>query len=280
MIWVLWTLATGHAACPATVADLRDDAGRSEVAFAAAAGSDFAAAVSDLRADLGCLTDALGPADVAVVHRIEALSAFLAGDHDAVVASFAAARRIEPGWQLPTSLALDDHPLRRDFDRAGSVAVPARAPVPTMAVGWLRVDGVQAGDVPVAVPFVLQQFDAAGAVAWSGLVPVGGALPTWAPAPMPRSPSPSPVPVPLPPVAEHPHAGRVPLLVGAGLAAVASGLSGWQASRETARFWDPATPSAEIDRHADRANRWILVSVAAGGVAVGGVGTAVLVGRW
>lgn len=277
MIWVLGALATASAACPATVADLRDAAGRSEVAFAAAAGSTFTAAVGEVRTDLGCLVDALGPADVAAVHRIEALDAFLAGDHPSVVAHFAAARRIEPGWQLPTSLALGDHPLRRDFDRAGTEPLPERTAVVPPIGDTLRVDGVRTAEVPVVAPFVLQRLDGGGAVVESRLVPTAGPLPSWSQA------VPVPVPVPAPaPVArpEHRHPARVPVLVGAGLAAVASGLSAWQAGREHAQFWDPATPPAAIDVHGDRTNRWILLSVASGGVALGAVGTATLVGRW
>lgn len=194
MLFFLAALSSARAACSSTAADLRDAIAGAERAYATGVGSRFATAMGGVRAELACVTEPLAPADAARVHRVEALTAFAAGDHGRTVAWFAAARRIEPGWELPPELASGDHPLRRDFDRAGNEPMPERESFGEAFGRWCQVDGIRTTELPVRAPFVFQTFEADGTVMGTNLFPARGDPPARAPSEAPGLILPTPVP--------------------------------------------------------------------------------------
>ena len=115
-------------------------------------------------------------------------------------------------------------------------------------------------------PAVLQVADAAGKVVWTGYdvpLPAASALP--APA-IAVTTAPATIETPEPKPKRGP---RIPLAIGAGWAALASGGLYLESASAERRFYEPETPYDEVGGLQQTANATRLDSIGAGAAAVG-----------
>lgn len=277
---LLW-LTQAQAACPEpTRADaVLRSLSTAEVAFAAMNESEFAAAVNQARAALTCLAEPLAPPDAAQMHRVEAYSAFLAGDAERTRLHFAAALSREPSYSLARSLAPEGHPLRAAFEDARQAPPAQLAPLAAPAEGSLLVDGARAADYPLNRPFILQLQAADGSITWTAQLAAGQALPDY-----PRGRRGAQEPngqVVVLQVQDRPWA----LVGGAALGALTAGVLYRAAAGAEERFLDPSgctvdpEPCYQEDLRALRVNHGLVLGSAALGVTAVGLGVTAVV-RW
>ncbi|MFZ5476632.1 MAG: hypothetical protein ACOZNI_07635 [Myxococcota bacterium] len=262
-----WPALLAHASIPAATAaspscstlttrlDFARAAFAGEVAFAEMDIEALGRAREDAMRALICLGEPVGPSEAASFHRLMAMDAFTVQELDRVRAEFHAARRLQPGYQIPESVAPGGHPLVRLYDAAADADEGALEPVATADRGWIVTDGVRGAPRPAGISTILQRFDADGAIVETVYLLAGDPLPAWA--------------VPELPVRKA--ALRVPLVAATGAAVVASGtLYGlaWGANRT---FWDleEPVPDDELVAVQTRANGLTWASVGTGMVALG-----------
>lgn len=168
---------SARAACPATPEQIERSARAAAAAFAAMDPQGFQDAHASLREETGCLSAAPTPTQGALVHQAEALAAFQVKDVPGTLGSLLAMHESDPGWALSTDLAPPGAPLDlRDVEARGLPPSPRVAPA--LAPGLsLVVDGRVSTDLPATRPSLVLVLGLSGEVAWSGLVPAGGALP-------------------------------------------------------------------------------------------------------
>jgi hypothetical protein len=235
---------------------------------------------------LGCLSEPLAPEQAAQFHRVTGLVRFLEHQDEATRAAFAAARAIEPDFQLPASIAPADHPLHELYGALALSELPEEILAPA-AEGQLLRDGRPAKMTRRSLPAIFQLVGADQTLQWTRLVSPGDPLPAYEVA---EPPPPEPVaqtdpepPLGLdvqPPPEKAPRAGpNIPLLAAAGGAAVISAASygmAWKARAD----WDAATDEVSLGAAYDRNHTLCIVSgtalVATAGLGVG----AVLVARF
>ena len=171
-----------------------------------------------------------------------------------------------PGYQLSADLAPDGHPLRLYFSIAeGAQPVPAE-PLPPQREGWLAIDGATSSGWPVDRPYLVQSFERGGDVASSALRAVGEP-------PVPGASADGSGTSP------KIRTARTLSLISGGAAVVAGGL--YLGARSSSnQFWDPSTPSTELDALRNRTDALGWASAGVGFVAVGTGGAALLVGTW
>jgi hypothetical protein len=145
-------LSEARASCEASAVD--GAIATAERSFAAGDARSMGAALEDARRTLGCLRAPLPPEACARLHRARALEASLAGDADMVDASLRAMVHAAPLMGIPAALVPARHPLRAALVRAEE-SLPTSTEGP--AGGWLYVDGLRTGVVPVGQPYVLQR---------------------------------------------------------------------------------------------------------------------------
>lgn len=125
-----------------------------ERSFGAGDGKALARALADVEDALACVRDPVPPATCARVHRALALEASLAGDAEAVAEALRAMLHADPLAALPSPLVPDRHPLRAALVQAEERTTTF---VEGPGKGWLVVDGIRTGAVPVGQPYVLQR---------------------------------------------------------------------------------------------------------------------------
>lgn len=151
---------------------------------------DRLVAIADtLHADVRCVREPLTTHDIAALYRVLGFAAFVE-DRDMARQWFAAARALDPDYQLPPVLLSERHPMRRLYDESTPQDVPRR-PTPPPSVGLLRVDGVEATTVPEGRPYLLQHVGPDGGVLLTEVVPSDGATPTYEVRTAPPPPPPS-----------------------------------------------------------------------------------------
>ena len=174
---LLQTAFAGAAGCDAPA--LADAIGRAEVAFTAMDGSAFDAAIADARSSFECQVDPLTPILCADWHRVLALDAFLRDDGSNTVQSFHAALNTTPGYDLPSTIAPQGHPLRDHFEQAKLMAPGGTLDLALPSEGWLAVDGQRSETAPAGRPFVFQRFDDDGSVLETRYVELGAPMPVY-----------------------------------------------------------------------------------------------------
>lgn len=217
-----------------------------------------------------CLAEPVTPGQAALFHKLHALGAFVDRDDAAAVGHFRGVVTASPGYKLPVSVAPEGHPLRTHFAVAeGTVALPEPL-LPVPRDGAVHVDGRRSTTAPIDRPFLYQRVDSGGQVLESAVLRPGQ------------------------PVPEYETAGRsgrvgassarrrinVPLAATSGVAAVASGVLFLSARGSSASFWDPTTPTVELDALRSRTNTLGWLSAGAGVVAVGAGAGAFIAGTF
>ncbi len=169
---------------PSTVADFLQAAERGEHAFAA---MDLPALSSARERGLlliPCLGEPITPHDAAAFHRMMALAAFTSGDREAVMREFHAARRLEPGYQIPLEVAPPGHSLVRLYDRsAGADEGELQAVIPPK-FGWVNVDGVRGAPRPSGIATLMQVYGKGDVLQESLYLLPEHELPVWGPLPI------------------------------------------------------------------------------------------------
>ncbi len=215
-----------------------------------------------------CLDEGITPAQAAGFHRLEALGYFLARDHANAVSSLRSLNAAAPGYALSTEIAPPNHPLRMYYDIAEQlVSLPAQ-PLPLAKSGWTEIDGSTATAWPVDRPYLIQKFDESGKVVLSSFQTAG-------------TPPAGVLSEPKTLTAHTPkvQTAKTLSLVAGGSALLAGGL--YLGARSSAsQFWDPATPSSELDALRRRTNGLGWSSAGVGLVALGTGCAAIYVGTW
>ncbi len=128
---------------------------------------------------LDCLQVPVSPADAAGFHRLMALAAF-ATNRDLAKLEFYAARRLEPGYDIPQEVAPEGHPLVLFYNESASVNPGELQVIYTPANTYVVVDGVRGGQRATGIPSILQLMDESGGVIDNAYLLPREGLPSWA----------------------------------------------------------------------------------------------------
>jgi hypothetical protein len=251
---------------PTTVVDFLEAAEQGEAAFASMDLPALSTAREQGLALIPCLGEPLTPRDAAAFHRMMALAAFTSGDSAGVMREFHAARRLEPGYQIPVGVAPSGHPLVQLYEQSTAVEEGELEPAIPPRGGWVGVDGVRGAPRPAGISAVVQVFDQGDALHRSLYLLPDEPLPVWGP---------------LPIDALLRKRRRVVLVGISGGAVVASGVFYGLAWRENQRFWEPVREDsldyADLEVIKLRANAFTATSLSCLGLAAGvGITTAVV----
>ena len=179
-MFILLLAHLASAACPAHSADIDAALDDAEASYTAMDLDRFAAAVATASADADCLGDRPARSTIAHLHRVEGLHAYFAGqDPDRAAKAFAAARAIEPAYVFPESLVPAGHPVAQTYGSLDPASAKSEA-VAAPAQGRVEIDGRKTTTRPVDRPALMQVVTDDGAVAASGYVWPGEALPDYA----------------------------------------------------------------------------------------------------
>jgi len=245
MILSLFALSVAHAIdCekPSTLLDFQHAATRGETAFA---GMDIEGLVAarDLAAShLECVQEPVTPEVAAAFHRLMAIVAFTEQDLDAVLAEFHAARRLQPGYQIPEEVAPQGHPLIRLYEDSVSAAEGDLSPVNPPVGGWVSVDGVRGAPVPTGISTIVQAFESDQTLVETVWYLPGEELPSWGPDPALAS------------AGTSQGLGRGLKLGATGASLLAGGVMMYGAWRSNCQFW--YTDSGFVSDYEDRCSRF------------------------
>lgn len=151
LAFLLLAPTEAHGGCDP--AELDGALSAAEEAFVTGSNDTMDDALSSLKKGLSCTRDPVPPAVCARIHRARALGAWLVTDSEEALGSLRAMIHADPRFPLPPDLPAQ-HPLRRlliDAQEAQSAWMPAPTP------GWVLVDGLRTGAVPVGQPYVTQR---------------------------------------------------------------------------------------------------------------------------
>ena len=237
-----------------TVADFVAASTAGEAAFADLDSEGLGRAQAAGAHALTCLGDAVDTKDAAAFHRMIGLAAFTRHDLADARSEFHAARRLEPGYQIPENVAPQGHPLVALYDESATADEGELQPVQATGGGWIVVDGVRGSPRPTGVSVILQRFDAVGKLENSTYLPAKAALPAWA----------------LPPKAATRKGVHTGFIVGTSGAAVAGGVTYGLALSSKAQFMrltDPVADS-ELPKLQSQANTLTYAAAGLGAVAL------------
>ncbi len=228
-------LSLAHAAPLATCArtfqtpDLTDALESAEYQFGKQDADGFRGSAQVVAARVDCFSEPLAPDVLARVYLVNALSAFLDGNSEREAAALAGMAAASPGFQIPSKLVPDGHPVRKALTPASLLLrEPVTVNLGKSDAGWIEVDGAHRSEAPTNRDVVLQRFGADGQVAETQYLHAGDSLTAWMapaePSPTtpakPTSPEPKVPAAPLPLVAHRPFAVRASVdIVGSGLGA-------------------------------------------------------------
>lgn len=263
----MWWVAIASASCPADpAAAIRAWSRALDEAFDAVEEQTFALAYAGLHADAACVREPLDAETVLAWHRARALGEFFEREEIASAKSWAAVRVLDPAWSPPDGWIVEGTALHRAW--TGAPMTPGRIRLERSPAGGWHVDGSPSETVPADRAFVLQGFDAAGAVVHTDY-----------------HYSVAEVPVvdfeALDATARERRRRRMRVAgtaLGSALVAGAAsaGVLGWTQERATKA---DDTRLADVSGHAQRANTWstVALGLAGGGAAVATVAWSV---RW
>jgi len=252
--------ADARAECPAATApaDLAARLDTAEQAFAAFEVDAFSVAMDDAALAVPCLEAVVPPSLAARYHRLVGLDSFVGREEARAERAFAAARSVEPGATLPTTLVPEGHEVHALFERydLGAWRTDTLAPP---AGGTIVLDGTPGRERPVDWPVLVQIVDSDESVALSAYLFPGDAMP----------------PYPVDPVWLRKEARqkrtRLVLFGTAIGSAVASGFVYGLAAASASSFHDdhPDWGTDELDAQRARTNTLVGVSAGLAVVAVG-----------
>lgn len=281
-LWLCWLGPEARAdqqpcAAPATQANLAGALLRAESAFGALDVEAFTRSMDDAIFLVPCLAEPVDVTQAARLHRLQGIRQFVANEEERAVASFAAARAIDPTYQLPVWLVPEGSAIRDLYGRM-PVENGTKALVPAPVEGTLRFDGVESLERPTSWSSFVHVLDGHGAVLESAYLFPGDAMPSYTAAP-------EPVEATAPAIASSTRAShRLGFnLIGASVgSAVCAGVLYGVAANSAANFEASHPDWSESDLLASRSrtNNLVVASGALGAIAAGVGLSAALVVKW
>jgi hypothetical protein len=162
---------------PLTLAGFERQIEAAEASWKALDAPTYTASLAELRGALPCLSEPLGVPEVGQLFRLLGLEAFLERDLESASAWFGAARAVQPGYALPTSLIRPGNPARALYEEAQAPGGSRALGIPLE--GELRIDGSPSLEAPTGRAWFFQRLDAGGAVAQSALLAAGDPPPAY-----------------------------------------------------------------------------------------------------
>lgn len=233
-----------------------DAAKRGEGAFSAMDLPGLTEAREQALAVLPCLTEDVTLNQAAAFHRLMALAAFTAGDQEQVLGEFHAARRLEPGYQMPETVAPAGHPLMNLYEASLSTAEGELDPIIPPEGGWATADGVRGAARATGISSLVQVYNREGRLTETRFLLPGDPTPAWGPLPFERA---------------QQHRRRVVLITATTASAIAAGtLYGLSVQQRTVfdDVDDPVTDS-DLGSLRTRTNTLFFTSIGAGAAALG-----------
>jgi hypothetical protein len=205
---------------------------------------------------LPCLGERVTPQDAAAFHRMMAMAAFTEGDEQQVLAEFHAARRLQPGYEMPASVAPKGHPLLELYERSIDADEGEMQSTRPPEGGFVTVDGVRGAPRPQGISVVVQVFGPGDDLEETLFLRPNQPLPAFGPDPVAQA------------AARRRH---IALISASGALTVASGVLYGMAlqSREDFYTYRDGLPDDELRSRAVQTNGLTLAWSGAGAAALG-----------
>lgn len=215
-----------------------------------------------------CVSEQISPSDAAAFHRLMALDAFTRHNDERVVAEFHAARRLEPGYELPESVAPQEHRLRELYTRSASANDGLPETVSSPENGYAIVGGVRNAPRLSSTPVIIQIFGPKDIWIETRYIQPGETLPVWGKSVL--GVTAKDLGIDTTPTWKKP----APWYIAAGVSAAVAGTFYTLALREKSFFNAESTSDSDLPGHRDRANAfgWTAVGTAGLAVVLTGVG--------
>lgn len=164
-----------HAACPASVVQLREELKEAQFRYEALDVPGFQAQAETAFADAACLSEPAPSGVVARLYLVLALDAWLDRNPDAVLSAFRGMAVADPELALPESMAPAGGRLRALFDISRDAFAGARVTAPAAPGATWLADGTlaQGGVLPADRAVFVQRVEADGRVTRGWLFPRG-----------------------------------------------------------------------------------------------------------
>jgi hypothetical protein len=175
-IALVFTIAEARAEC--TVEAIHLAVKNGEQAFAERNMESLLGAKHSAMTMLDCLDAPVGPMDAAAYHRLMALAAF-ATNRDLARLEFNAARRLEPGYNIPPEVAPAGHPLVLFYNESAMVDPGNLQVVYPPSNTYVVVDGVRGAQRAQRVPVIVQLVSDEGQVLDTEYLLPNQLLPEW-----------------------------------------------------------------------------------------------------
>jgi len=213
---------------------------------------------------LQCVTDSFTSGQVAQLHRIEVLHAFIKRDMALLGGHSRAANHANPDVSVVQGLIQEGHPLDVLSSFAVQEATAPKESVSKPIVGRILIDGREERLVPPDLPYVFQLVNANGEPSVTKLVPVGEPVPSY---PTWRGES---FQLQLEP--------RLTIAAGATAAVAITTMS--IAYFQEQKFWNPSTSLDELEVIRKRNNQLSVASLVFGTSSAGFLIAAGITGSW
>lgn len=260
---ILLSLLAGAAAeCPRPVSaqKISQEISLGEAAFQNMDEVEFRRAYEAIQSLVPCVSSPFNAAQATTFWRLSALAAFLDRDDDAVLIAFQSVIAISPGYLLSENIAPMGHPLQDLFEQALDSQGAIEDVLPAPRSGQVYIDGSAGLAVPLSRPYLFQLTDESEQLVISQVVQAGQRPPGYA--------------------AARERSINIPLAVTAGVSGAIAGGTWLLATSREETFWDPSTPTGDLEVLQRQANTLGTVALSAGVVTLGTGAAAVLVGEW
>jgi len=168
---------------PTPLTALQDAYTRGETSFANLDLDGLNQAATDAETGLPCLREPITPKDAAAYHRLMGMHAFASQERDRVKTEFHAARKLQPGYEVPAEVAPVGHPMIAAYDEAVLVDEgELQQPIPPVD-GFVTVGGVRGAARAANSPAVIQVYETGDVITETLYLPPGAEMPLWGPAP-------------------------------------------------------------------------------------------------
>ncbi len=215
-----------------------------------------------------CLKVVLAPKQVAVFHRLMAIEALTRYNFERVKKEFHAARRLEPGYEIPSEVADGDHPLLIYYAEAATLADGEPEPIYAPKGGFVIVGGIRNAPRMKLTPVIIQVYGPSvrkeGTPVWveTRYIQPGEKLPIWGENVFGFTAE--QFGVDMTPIWKKP----TPWYISGGVSAVLSITFYALALNAKSKFRDASTSDADLSGFRDRANAFGYTAVTTGGLAL------------
>ena len=226
--------------------------------------------IIELRQQIPCSKELLSRANIARIHRIEAIAAFGDRNMKMLQAYSRSANAIEPEHRVGKGVFLVGHPIHLRVSVGLDAPEVATKALPQPRVGDIWIDGLRTLESPQDRPYLFQH-SVNNELIRTAMVEVGGQpdyqvlSAAWTPLGerFPRN-------FKLQPELTMAAACTAALALGSALA------SNWR----TGQFWDPTTPDLELSGLRNEVNALSGAALGFGGLSVGLIVSAGVTGNW